>query len=62
MKNVLNMLVIPWPGCWPPFSGDVGREGEELVEVGSELEIGPDVIVLGELIDMSLDLSVGLVR
>ena len=57
MKNVLNMLVIPWPVCWPPFSGDVGREGVEVAEVGSELDTGPDVIVLGELIDMSLDLS-----
>ena len=58
LKNVLNMFVIPWPSFWFPFSGEVGSEGEELVEVWSELDTGPDVVVLGELIDMSLDLSI----
>ena len=56
LKNVLNMLVIPWPSLGAPFSGEVGREGDVLVEVGSELEMGPEVTVLGELMDISLDL------
>ena len=57
LKKVLNILVIPCC-CWgeTPFSGEVGRDEFRLFTDGEVTEVWSEVRLLGELMDISLDL------